>query len=59
MNIIMKHQDTKIKNESSKHIIHLDAKNLYEWAITQHLPTAEFKCSTQDEIKKLDTVENT
>ena len=40
----------KDKNESSKNIIYLDANDMYEWAMNQHIPTAGFKCSTQDEI---------
>ena len=40
--------------ESSKHIMYLDANNLYGWAMSQHLPTGDFQWLCDDQIKQLD-----
>ena len=41
-------------NETESHIIYLDANNLYGWAMSQPLPTGEFRWLTQNEINKTD-----
>ena len=38
----------------SKYIMHLDANNLYGWAMSQSLPTGGFRWLTGKEINKLD-----
>ena len=38
----------------SKYIIHLDANNLYGWAISQYLPTGGFRWLTEREINEID-----
>ena len=38
----------------SKYIMYLDANNLYGWAMSQHLPTGNFKWMTDKEIKRID-----
>ena len=40
--------------EPSKHIMYLDANNLYGWAMSQYLPTGEFQWLCDDQIKQLD-----
>ena len=40
-------------NESSKHIMYLDANNLYGWAMSQHLPTGNFKWLNKQQIKNI------
>ena len=36
--------------ETSKHIMYLDANNLYGWAMSQYLPTGEFRWLTEKEV---------
>ena len=36
--------------EVSKHIMYLDANNLYGWAMSQHLPTGGFKWLMEEEV---------
>ena len=38
----------------SKYITYLDANNLYGWAMSQYLPTGNFKWMTDKEISKID-----
>ena len=38
----------------SKYIMYLDASNLYGWAMSQYLPTVNFKWMTDKEISKID-----
>ena len=38
----------------SKYIMYLDANNLYGWAMSQYLPTGNFKWMSDKEIKKID-----
>ena len=38
----------------SKYIMYLDANNLYRWALSQCLPTINFKWMTDKEISKID-----
>ena len=38
----------------SKHIMYLDANNLYSWAMSQHLPTGGFRWMMDKEINKID-----
>ena len=38
----------------SKYIMYLDANNLYGWAMSQYLPTGNFKWMTDKEISKID-----
>lgn len=41
-------------NLPNSHLIYLDANNLYGWAMSQHLPTSNFKWLTLEEIKSLE-----
>ena len=50
-NKYMKEYDEKAP---SKYIMYLDTNNLYGWAMSQHLPTANFKWMTDKEISKID-----
>ena len=50
-NKYMKEYDEKAP---SKYIMYLDANNLYGWAMSQYLPTGNFKFMTDKEISKLD-----
>ena len=38
----------------SKYIMYLDANNLYDWAMSQYLPTGNFKWMSDKEIKQID-----
>ena len=42
------------KKEPSKYIMYLDTNNLYCWAMSQYLPTGNFKWMSDKEIKKID-----
>ena len=48
--------DMKEYNEKmpSKYIMYLDENNLYGWAMSQYLPTGNFKLMTDKEISKID-----
>ena len=46
----MKEYDEKAP---SKYIMYLDTNNLYGWAMSQHLPTGNFKWMTDKEISKI------
>ena len=48
-NKYMKNYDDKIP---SKYIMYLDANNLYGWAMSQYLPTGNFKWLSQKQIEK-------
>ena len=37
----------------SKYIMYLDANNLYSWAMSQYLPTGNFRWMTDKEINKI------
>ena len=50
-NKYMKEYDVKAP---SKHIMYLDASNLYGWAMSQYLPTGNFKWMSDKEISKID-----
>ena len=50
-NKYMKEYDEKAP---SKYIIYLDANNLYGWAMSQYLPTGNFKWMSDREIKQID-----
>ena len=50
-NKYMKEYDEKAP---SKYIMYLDANNLYGWAMSQYLPTGNFKRMTDKEISKID-----
>ena len=50
-NKYMKEYDEKAP---SKYIMYLDANNLYGWAMSQCLPTGNFKWMTDKEISKID-----
>ena len=47
----MKEYDEKAP---SKYIMYLDANNFYGWAMSQYLPTGNFKWMTDKEISKID-----
>ena len=49
-NKYMKEYDEK---SPSKYIMYLDANNLYGWAVSQYLPTGNFKWMTDKEISKI------
>ena len=36
--------------------MYLEANNLYGWAMSQHLPTSNFKWLTVEEMKNLDVM---
>ena len=38
----------------SKYIMYLDANNLYGWAMSQYLPTGNFRWMTDKQINKID-----
>ena len=42
------------KNAQSKYIMYLDANNLYGWAMSQYLPTGNFRWMSDKEIDKID-----
>ena len=50
-NKYMKEYDEKAP---SKYIMYLDTNNLYGWAMSQYLPTGNFKWMTDKEISKID-----
>ena len=50
-NKYMKEYDEKAP---SKYIMYLNANNLYGWAMSQYLPTGNFKWMTDKEISKID-----
>ena len=50
-NKYMKEYDEKAP---SKYIMYLDANNLYGWAMSQYLPTGNFKWMSDKEIKQID-----
>ena len=50
-NKYMKEYDEKAP---SKYIMYLDANNLHGWAMSQYLPTSNFKWMTEKEISKID-----
>ena len=50
-NKYMKEYDEKAP---SKYIMYLDANNLYGWAMSQYLPTGNFKRVTDKEIERID-----
>ena len=50
-NKYMKEYDEKAP---SKYIMYLDANNLYGWAMSQYLPTGNFKWMSDKEIKRMD-----
>ena len=47
-----KYIKTYDKKEPSKYIMYLDANNLYGWAMSQYLPTGNFKWLSQNQIEK-------
>ena len=40
-------------NEESKYLMYLDANNLYGWAMSQYLPTGNFKWLNKQQIKNI------
>ena len=49
-----KYMKTYVENTPSKHIMYLDANNLYEWAMSQFLSTGGFKWLSEKQIDKPD-----
>ena len=48
-----KHMKEYNEKAPSKYIMYLDANNLYGWAMSQYLPTSNFKWMTDKEISKI------
>ena len=49
-----KHMNNHDKNNESSYLEHLDANNLYGWAMSQKLPVRNFKKIEKDNISKFD-----
>ena len=49
-----KYTEEHDENVPSKYIMYLDATNLYSWAMSQYLPTGNFRWMTDKEINKID-----
>ena len=49
-----KYMEEYDEESPSKYIMYLDAKNLYGWAMSQYLPTSNFRWMTDKEINKID-----
>ena len=49
-----KYMKTYIQKAPSKYIMYLDSNNLYGWAMSQYLPTGDFKWMSEKQINKLD-----
>ena len=47
-----KHMKNYDEKAPSKYIMYLDANNLYGWAMSQYLPTGNFKWLSQNQIEK-------
>ena len=47
-----KHMSTYDAEKNSKYLMHLDANNLYGWAMMQYLPYGGFRWLTENQIKK-------
>ena len=54
-----KYMKTYNEKAPSKYIMYLDANNLYGWAMTQYLPTGNFKWLSQKQIEKTNLGEHT
>ena len=49
-----KYMEEYDEESPSKYIMYLDANNLYGWAMSQYLPTGNFRWMTDKEINKID-----
>ena len=50
-----KYMEEYDEESPSKYIMYLDANNLYGWAMSQYLPTGNFRWMTDKEINKIDS----
>ena len=49
-----KYMKNRNNNAQSKYIMYLDANNFHGWAMSQYLPTGNFRWITDKEISKID-----
>lgn len=50
--ICHRYAKSNVRGEAVEHLIYWDANNLYGWAMSQYLPTGDFKWMSDEEISK-------
>ena len=50
-----KYMEEYNEESPSKYVMYLDANNLYGWAMSQYLPTGNFRWMTDKKINKIDS----